>query len=104
MLKRLFGLITLLLSTSVMSHPVIYKGGTVVSSFNMSSYSDNQLLYSFSSRMGDRVKSLEIYEGSTKYRDWPRSPELSFMEKKYRGFSGEHLPAFWSWNDGFGNR
>lgn len=28
------------------SHPVVYEGGTVVSSFNMASYSDNQVLYS----------------------------------------------------------
>lgn len=32
------------------AHPVIYKGGVVVSSANMSSYSDNQLMYSWSNR------------------------------------------------------
>lgn len=40
----------LIISPSAFSHPVIYEGGTVVSSFNMSSYSDNQLLYSFTPR------------------------------------------------------
>lgn len=34
--------------SSVFSHPVIYEGGTVISSFNMNSYSDNQVMYSVS--------------------------------------------------------
>lgn len=33
--------------SSAYSHPVIYEGGTVISSSNMTSYSDNQVLYSF---------------------------------------------------------
>lgn len=32
------------------AHPVIYKDGVVVSSVNMESYSDNQLMYSWSKR------------------------------------------------------
>lgn len=86
MLKRLFGLITLLLSTSVMAHPVIYKGGTVVSSFNMSSYSDNQLLYSFSSRWATGLnhwrftkdqQNTEIGLARLNYLLWRRNTEDS---------------------------
>lgn len=44
----LVALLVLLFSISSFGHPVIYEGGTVVSSFNMTSYSDNQILYSFS--------------------------------------------------------
>jgi hypothetical protein len=36
--------------TSAFAHPVIYKDGIVVSSSNMESYSDNQLMYSWSNR------------------------------------------------------
>lgn len=44
----LVALLGLLYSIASFAHPVIYEGGTVVSSFNMDSYSDNQILYSFS--------------------------------------------------------
>jgi hypothetical protein len=40
----------LVFSTSVIAHPVIYKDGFVVSSANIPSYSDNQLMYSWSNR------------------------------------------------------
>jgi hypothetical protein len=46
-------LLTILLLASfstVHAHPVIFKEGIVLSSSNMESYSDNQLLYSFSHR------------------------------------------------------
>lgn len=46
----LVGICALIFSISAFSHPVIYQGGKVVSSFNMSSYSDNQLLYSITPR------------------------------------------------------
>ena len=36
--------------TNVSAHPVIYKDGTVISSSNMKSYADNQLMYSWSNR------------------------------------------------------
>lgn len=36
--------------TYAFAHPVIYKDGTVVSSSNMKSYGDNQLMYSWSNR------------------------------------------------------
>lgn len=38
------------ISFSSFAHPVIYKEGIVVSSSNMPSYSDNQLMYSWSNR------------------------------------------------------
>lgn len=43
------------LSASAFAHPVIYGGGTVVSSSNMGSYSDNQLLYSFTPKWATGV-------------------------------------------------
>lgn len=46
----LVGLCALIVSLPAFSHPVIYQGGKVVSSFNMASYSDNQLLYSITPR------------------------------------------------------
>lgn len=49
-LMKIVGLLLLLISYPSFAHPVIYKGGTVVSSSNMSSYSDNQLMYSWSNR------------------------------------------------------
>lgn len=39
-----------LASFSLRAHPVIYKDGVVVSSSNMSMYSDNQLMYSWSNK------------------------------------------------------
>ncbi|MBA2405356.1 MAG: hypothetical protein H0V66_11340 [Bdellovibrionales bacterium] len=37
-------------TASIFAHPVIYKEGTVVSSSNMPTYSDNLLMYSWSNR------------------------------------------------------
>lgn len=50
MLIRLLGLVIALSTSSVFAHPVIYKEGIVASSSNMKSYSDNQLMYSWSNR------------------------------------------------------
>jgi hypothetical protein len=47
MLRLILGF-CLLVSFGVSAHPVIYKEGFVASSSNMASYSDNQLMYSFS--------------------------------------------------------
>ena len=44
------GILVLVFSLSAFSHPVIYEGGKVISSFNMASYSDNQALYSMTSK------------------------------------------------------
>ena len=46
----LLGIMTLFYSCAAFSHPVIYEGGKVISSFNMASYRDNQLLYSINPR------------------------------------------------------
>ena len=48
MLRAVVGLSILVFTLTSFAHPVIYKDGFVASSFNMSSYSDNQLLYTFS--------------------------------------------------------
>lgn len=50
MLIKILGLFVALSSFSLFAHPVIYKDGIVVSSSNMSSYSDNQLMYSWSNK------------------------------------------------------
>lgn len=46
----LLGIVLLFFSVWASAHPVIYKDGIVVSSSNMQSYSDNQLMYSWSNR------------------------------------------------------
>ncbi len=43
-------LILFFYSATIFAHPVIYKEGIVVSSSNMPTYSDNQLMYSWSNR------------------------------------------------------
>jgi hypothetical protein len=43
-------IIMLLISSPVFSHPVIYKGGTMIGSSNMPFYSDNQANYSFDTK------------------------------------------------------
>lgn len=50
MLIKIVGFVFVFLTLQVSAHPVIYKDGIVVSSSNMSSYSDNQLMYSWSNR------------------------------------------------------
>lgn len=55
MLRYLLGLLALSIPLLGHGHPVIYKDGFVASSFNMSSYSDNQLLYTFSPRWATGV-------------------------------------------------
>ena len=49
-MKLLVLLLAILSVTTVHAHPVIFEGGTVMSSSNMESYSDNQILYSFDNR------------------------------------------------------
>lgn len=50
MLIKVLGFVVALSISSVFAHPVIYKEGIVASSSNMKSYSDNQLMYSWSNR------------------------------------------------------
>jgi hypothetical protein len=47
MLPYLVGIVLFIISTVGSAHPVIYKGGTMLASQNMSSFSDNQINYSF---------------------------------------------------------
>lgn len=55
MLIRILGLALTLSTVSAYAHPVIYKDGIVVSSSNMESYSDNQLMYSWSNRWSSGI-------------------------------------------------
>lgn len=50
MLSYLAGLLLLIFAVAASAHPVIYKDGIVASSYNMESFSDNQLMYSWSNR------------------------------------------------------
>ncbi|HXH29257.1 MAG TPA: hypothetical protein VNJ01_00430 [Bacteriovoracaceae bacterium] len=50
MKNYLIGSLVYMITLSAHSHPVIYQGGKVISSFNMASYSDNQALYSITSK------------------------------------------------------
>lgn len=59
----LVGFCALIISFSALSHPVIYQGGKVVSSFNMASYSDNQLLYSMSPRWATGLNHWRFTKG-----------------------------------------
>jgi hypothetical protein len=52
---RICYLIVMFLTLEVSAHPVIYKEGVVLSSGNMPSYSDNQLMYSWSNRWAGGV-------------------------------------------------
>lgn len=51
------------LSFNILAHPVIYKDGTVVSSSNMPSYSDNQMMYSWSNRFSSGVQHWRFTKG-----------------------------------------
>lgn len=46
----ILGFVVLVFSASALAHPVIYKDGIVVSSSNMESYSDNQLMYTWAQK------------------------------------------------------
>lgn len=49
-MKRTLALILTLFSLDALAHPVIYQGGTAISSSNMEEYSNNYILYSYSNR------------------------------------------------------
>lgn len=63
MLRLSVGLMLLLFTLGSFAHPVIYKDGFVASSFNMSSYSDNQLLYSFSPKWATGLNHWRFTKG-----------------------------------------
>lgn len=49
-MKTTLTLLLLLVSTSTLAHPVIYKGGWAVSSSNMENYSNNYVMYSLTQK------------------------------------------------------
>lgn len=57
-------LIALFVTGSLHAHPVIFEGGTVVSSSNMEGYSDNQILYSYSSKWAAGVNHWRFTKGN----------------------------------------
>ncbi len=61
--KALILLFLLSLAGSAGAHPVIFQGGTVVSSANMPSLSDNQLMYSWTSRWATGFNHWRFSEG-----------------------------------------
>jgi hypothetical protein len=63
MLRAFVGIAFLLFSLAGHSHPVIYKDGFVASSSNMSSYSDNQLLYTFSPKWATGLNHWRFTKG-----------------------------------------
>ena len=54
---RFLTFLSILFSLQVSAHPVIYKGGWVISSFNMDNMNDQQLMYSFTSRFATGLNS-----------------------------------------------
>ena len=69
-------LLVLIFSLPSFSHPVIYKDGIVVSSSNMKSYSDNQLMYSWSNRWASGLNHWRF----TKDED---NTDLAFLKTNY---------------------
>lgn len=68
------------------SHPVVFEGGTVISSFNMASYSDNQIMYSFTPKWASGLnhwrftrddKNTEIGLARLNHLLWRRNTEHS---------------------------
>lgn len=63
MKTALVGFLALCFPLLLFAHPVIYQGGKVVSSFNMASYSDNQMLYSFTPRWATGLNHWRFTKG-----------------------------------------
>lgn len=65
MLIKLIGVFALIsLFSSAHAHPVIYKDGFVVSSSNMESYSDNQVMYTFQTGWSSGLNHWRFTKGS----------------------------------------
>lgn len=54
-MRFLVAFLSFFLVASSHSHPVVFEGGTVISSFNMSSFSDNQIMYSFTPKWASGI-------------------------------------------------
>ncbi|MBL7665179.1 MAG: hypothetical protein JNM93_08600 [Bacteriovoracaceae bacterium] len=63
MFKNLVGIFWLVFTASAAAHPVIFNDGIVVSSSNMESYSDNQLLYTFTNKWSTGVNHWRFSQG-----------------------------------------
>lgn len=59
-MKAFVILVLSLISIRSFAHPVIYSGGKALSSFNMSSYSDNQFLYSMNEKWATGLNHLRF--------------------------------------------
>jgi len=53
----------LFISATALAHPVIYKDGTALSSFNMPSYSENYLMHSYSTHWSTGLGHLRFTKG-----------------------------------------
>lgn len=62
-MSKLVGFLVACYAFSLFAHPVIYKEGIVVSYSNMRSYSDNQLMYSWSNRWSSGLNQWRFSRG-----------------------------------------
>ncbi len=76
MLIKVVCLLVLVFSLPSFSHPVIYKDGIVVSSSNMKSYSDNQLMYSWSNRWASGLNHWRFTKDEV-------NTDLAFLKTNY---------------------
>ena len=76
MLIKVVCLLALIFSLPSFSHPVIYKEGIVVSSSNMKSYSDNQLMYSWSNRWASGLNHWRFTKDES-------NTDLAFLKTNY---------------------
>jgi hypothetical protein len=60
---KILSFFSLLLSFQIQAHPVIYQDGFAFSSSNMPSYSDNYLMYSYSSRFAAGINHWRFTQG-----------------------------------------
>ena len=88
MLTKALGLFLLFLAFESMAHPVIYKDGFVVSSSNMSSYSDNQLMYSWSHRFASGLNHWRFTKDE-------KNTDMGFLKTNYLAYrhNGESSQA-----------
>ncbi len=97
MFHFLSGLFLFLITMTAFAHPVIYKDGLVVSSSNMKSFSDNQIMYSWSNRWASGLN----YWRFTKE---DRNSEFAFLKTNYllKRFNGENSQGNIYLHGGFG--
>lgn len=88
MLTKAIGFLTLFLSLEALAHPVIYKDGIVISTSNMQSYSDNQLMYSWSHRWASGLNHWRFTKDEN-------NTEFAFVKTNYLAYrhNGESSQA-----------